>query len=254
MEELLIGTLLPGAVPIQYENVNPVWRGHVRMDQFRRQMYVKLVDPRTLAVEVICAVVGRALGLPMPRPAIVQVLPNTLPGQAQRTLFFGSEAVDNPDLKQFMKLGNSDEMFQHLKRWSKLLDAGCFDEWTGNDDRHGGNLLWGGGTNFSLIDHSHAMPWTLGSSDAAPANILLSYAADGLDRQGIEHLYTSAKTSSHPFAGVGIHQQVLDTLSAITDQSTVDGLVTFLKQRIHCLMLLISQRIGYAQASMVLRP
>ena len=78
MEEFSVGTLLPGATRITNGNINPVWRGNVQLEGFRRQMYVKFVTPRTLAVEVICALMGRALKLPIPKPAIVYVAPESL--------------------------------------------------------------------------------------------------------------------------------------------------------------------------------
>jgi hypothetical protein len=251
MDELLIGTLLPGAVAIHNENINPVWRGNVTLGEYRRQMYVKAVEPRTLAVEVICAILGRSLGLPIPRPALVQVNSGVLPGVAMPLVFFGSESVDNPDLKQWLRR-DSDTALRQLEQWAKLLDAGCFDEWTGNGDRHGGNILYGGGKNFMLIDHSEAIPRGLKAPEPAQQNTLLAYAADGKTTKQLQELYTDAKTCSHPFAGAGIQQQVLDILNSLSGQPTVDGLVAFLHQRIHSLLLLISQRIGHAQASLVL--
>lgn len=251
MEDLLIGTLLPGAVAIHNQNINPVWRGNVTLGPYRRQMYVKSVEQRTLAVEVICAVLGRALGLPIPRPALVQVNPGALPGVMRQTIYFGSESVDNPDLKQWLKR-DSDETFRQLEHWAQLLDAGCFDEWTGNADRHGGNILYGGGKNFVLIDHSEAIPRGLNPPDPASTNSLLSFAAGSKVGRQLDDLYADAKSSSHPFAAVSVQQQVLDILNSIADQPTVDSLVAFLHQRIHTLLVLISQRIGHTQAALVL--
>lgn len=252
MEDLLLGTLLPGAVEIHNQNINPVWRGNVFLGDIRRQMYVKAVEPRTLAVEVISALVGRALGLPIPRPALVQVNPEVLPSVAMPMVFFGSEAVDNPDLKQWLSR-NAEEAMRQLERWSLLLDAGCFDEWLGNGDRHGGNILYGGGNNFALIDHSEAIPRGLNAPNPAPANTLLTYASAGKTQKQLQALYGQAKASAHPFAGVSLAAEVLAILNDITGQATVDGLVAFLHQRIHSLLLLISQRIGHAQSSMVLQ-
>jgi hypothetical protein len=251
MEDLLIGALLPGAVAIHNQNINPVWRGNVTLGDIRRQMYVKAVEPRTLVVEVICALVGRALGLPIPRPALVQVNPGVLPGVANPLIFFGSESVDNPDLKQWLSR-DAEEAMSQLERWAHLIDAGCFDEWTGNGDRHGGNILYGGGNNFALIDHSEAIPRGLKIPDPATANTLLTYAANGKTGKPLQALYHSAKASTHPFGGISIKAEVLTVLHDISDPATVDGLVAFLHQRIHSLLLLISQRIGHAQTSLVL--
>lgn len=222
MDELLIGTLLPGAVPIHNQNINPVWRGNVTLGNIRRQMYVKAVEPRTLAVEVICAIIGRALGLPIPRPALVQVTSRALPQAAVPTVFFGSESIDNPDLKQWLNRDAEHAMSQ-LAKWSKLLDAGCFDEWTGNADRHGGNILYGGGNNFVLIDHSEALPRGLPVADAAAGNSLLSYAAEGKAPKAIDTLFKDAKACATPFAGASVRAEILAILRDLSGQPRSTG-------------------------------
>jgi hypothetical protein len=251
MDDLLVGTLLPGAVPIHNQNINPVWRGNVTLGGIRRQMYVKAVEPRTLTVEVICALVGRALGLPIPRPALVNVTSRSLPGTLQPMVFFGSESVDNPDLKQWLSRDQAQTLGQ-LARWAKLIDAGCFDEWIGNGDRHGGNILYGGGNNFALIDHSEAMARGLLIPEPALNNQLLTYAAAEKTPKEIDDLYSKAKACTLPFSGASVHAEALAILHDVSDQATVDSLVSFLHQRIHSLLLLISSRIGHAQESLVL--
>jgi len=251
LEQLLIGTLLPGAVPIQNKNINPVWRGNVQLDGIRRQMYVKSVVPRTLAVEVICSIIGRMIGLPIPRPAIVRVTSESLNSVTSDQVFFGSESIDNPDLKKWL---SKDEVatMKRLHNWSKLLDAGCFDEWIANADRHGGNILYGGGSNFSLIDHSEALPTGLPVSKPAPANIVLSVAAENKTAKQLQDLYGKAKTCSYPFAGTAIQTEVQNILKAVCDHTTVEDLIDFLHQRVHSLLILISQRIGYKQDHLAL--
>lgn len=252
MDELLLGSLLPGAVPIHNNNINPVWRGNVQLSDRRRTMYVKAVDSRTLAVEVICAVMGRSLGLPIPRPAIVNVTPIALPDLQAPALFFGSESVDNPDLKKWLNRDSEDTM-QALRSWSKLLDAGCFDEWLANADRHGGNILWGGGNNYSLIDHSEALPAWLPVSAAAESNSLLWAAAEGKRPKEIEQLYLKAKQGTQAYSHLSIQSEIRDILNGVSSTSTVDTLIAFLHHRIHSLLMLISRRIGYAQNNLVLQ-
>lgn len=250
-KHLLVGTLLPGATPIHNENINPVWRGNVVIGNYRRSMYVKSVDKRTLAVEVMCAVLGRALELPMPRPALVMVHPEAIQGLSQPSVFFGSESVDNPDLKQWLNK-DADSTAKQLLGWAKLLDAGCFDEWVANYDRHGGNILYGGGQNFALIDHSEALPRALKADEAAAENKLLSFSANGKKDALIEQLYGQAKTRTSGYSTAHIYKVVLDVLSASSGQHTVDELTAFLSQRTNVLLALIASRIGYKQESLEL--
>lgn len=252
MEQLLIGTLLPGAVQIQEENINPVWRGNVTMGEYRRQMYVKAVEPRTLAVEVLCSLVGRAVGLPIPRPALVRVTNRAIAEVAGPTVFFGCESVDNPDLKKWLRR-DVEETARQLSRWTHLIDAGCFDEWTGNADRHGGNLLYGGGNNFTLIDHSEAIPRGLAVATPAHANLLLGFAAADKNQAQITALYERAKARAQPFAGAAVEAEAQAILETVTGRETVEELMAFLHQRIHSLLLLISARIGHAQQPLVLQ-
>ena len=252
MDELLIGTLLPGAVQIQEENINPVWRGNVTLGEYRRQMYVKAVEPRTLAVEVLCSLVGRAVGLPIPRPALVNVTHRALREVTTPAVFFGCESVDNPDLKKWLRR-DTEETARQLSRWTHLIDAGCFDEWTGNPDRHGGNLLYGGGNNFTLIDHSEAIPRGLLVANPARANLLLQFAAADKNRAQITDLYERAKVRSEPFSSVSVAGEAQAILATLTGRETVAELIAFLHQRIHSLLLLISARIGHAQQPLVLQ-
>lgn len=251
MDELLIGTVLPGAIAIHNENINPVWRANVVVDTGRQKMYVKQVCSRTLAVEVICAVVGRAIGLPIPRPALVQVRPGVLEGINQTAVLFGSQSVDNPDLKQWLRRGE-DMALSELMGWAKFIDAGCFDEWTANADRHGGNILYGGGKNFVLIDHSEALPNGLAHSAPAATNKLLVFASAQKTPKQLHELYQKARFCSHPFGKVSVHAHVQATLEAVAGKATTSTLVQFLEQRIQSLMMLISNRIGYAQPPLVL--
>ncbi len=251
MEQLLLGTLLPGAVEIHNENVNEVWRGNVQLDGIRRTMYVKAVEPRTLAVEVVCSIVGRAIGLPIPRPALVQVTNVAFSHLSSPRVFFGSESVDNPDLKKWLSV-DSETTQAMLDGWSKLIDAGCFDEWIANCDRHGGNILYGGGSNFSLIDHSEALPLGLPVNQAVEKNIVLGFAASGKSNKQIQELYGKAVACTHPFSGVSIQAEVQEILGGVSGRQTVDSLINFLQQRIHSLLMLISQRIGYKQDHLAL--
>lgn len=251
MDELLIGSLLPGATSIHRQNINPVWRGNVQLTGIRRNMYVKRVDPRTLAVEVICAVVGRAIGLPIPRPALVMVTRRAMPELPHDTVFFGSESVANPDLKHWMERDVEGAIIS-LAKWSKLLDAGCFDEWVANADRHGGNLLYGGGSDFALVDHSEALPYGLSHPDPALANNLLLLAAEKKSAKQLEDLFNKAKKATQHYGDAQVHDSIRGILTGVCDHKTVDSLLAFLHQRIESLLMLISSRIGYGQHSLVL--
>ena len=207
-------------------------------------MYIKQVDERTLAVEVMCAILGRSLGLPMPRPALVMVHPETITTFKKPTVLFGSENIDYPDLKQWLNR-DAESTTQNLLGWAKLLDAGCFDEWVANADRHGGNILYGGGGNFALIDHSEAMPSNLKANEPAHDNLLLRFNANSKKNALSGQLYNQAKASTSDYSQAHVYKTVLDVLTDLSGKQTVSELTAFLSKRTHDLLALIARRIGH---------
>lgn len=246
---LLIGTLQPGATSIFRKNINPVWRGHVWLaDDRRTSMFVKRIDRRTVAVEVICALLAGALGLPCPRPALVMVHAGTLGDDQEEGVFFGSETVSSPDLRQFVDAGNH-EVITRLMEWSKAAPAGCFDEWIGNEDRHAGNILYGGPSVFTLIDHSEAIPARMPSSAPNSRNRILNGLAQ---QQHSDLLYQSAKAHTQGYSLDGIDAAAIDLLEAHAGSATVQELVGFLQSRIQHLLPLVAHQIGLSQHSLAL--
>lgn len=155
------GRLLRGAVPVNNENVNPVWRGNIVLDDGGRAVaFVKMLSKRDLAVECLCAVIGREFGLPIPRPFLVTVQPDTLKGITliKEEVLFGSERSASPDLAEHLSDETGIEVMAELYRWRKSFDLGIFDDWMANPDRHPRNLLYDGESKFTPIDHSHAIP------------------------------------------------------------------------------------------------
>lgn len=173
MEQVQVGLMLPGAIPFSdSSNINPTFKAHVQTHEDVIQAYVKLIPPREIYVECVCAVVGRFLGLPIPKPLIVKVDHEALiniPG-GEYKLAFGSEDSVYPSLK---RRGLNDELFKKLDNFKKTLDVGVFDEWIANPDRHGGNILFDGSDNFTFIDHGLSISREISSDSPAYQNIIV---------------------------------------------------------------------------------
>lgn len=165
MEAILLGVVLTKVPLTGRDNINQTWKADIRSEEGDFQAIVKDIPERELVVECLCAVLGRRLGLPIPRPMLVE--------DAELGILFGSEELSHPDLKRAEL--STYLMTILLSDWPRLPLATVFDEWIANPDRHGGNLLWDGNGEFWLIDHGLAL------ADALPPeqklkNYLLDFA------------------------------------------------------------------------------
>ncbi|MGI2030246.1 HipA family kinase [Endozoicomonas acroporae] len=157
MEQVEVGVMLPGATVFDDENLNLTYKAHVRTHRETTVAYVKLIPLREIYVECVCAVVGRYLGLPIPKPIIVSVDSTYLEGikDGQYKLAFGAEDATYPSFKR--RTRDDEEAYVRLEQFKKTLDVGVFDEWIGNYDRNSGNILYDGSNDFVFIDHGVAL-------------------------------------------------------------------------------------------------
>lgn len=148
METVLLGELLR-RLPMEEgtQGINTSWRGIARTEEGDLPVIAKHLPPREIAVECVCALLGRDLRLPIPRPLIVRDVD---------ILLFASERLPHPDLRHALTPAMT--LMQALANWPKLPAACAFDEWIANADRHAGNLLTDSQGEFWLIDHGLAIP------------------------------------------------------------------------------------------------
>lgn len=165
---------LVGRVIEVYPNQNqqggtyPCWLASVQVEDNVITAYIKRLPPRLLLVELVCACLGRSVGLPIPCPIIADW---------QGIQVFGSQALDHRDLRVWLRIQDLKvEILKQFEKWCHLPGAVVFDEWVANRDRNQGNLLTDGEGNFWLIDHERAIPEGLLPSDPSPANWLAQFA------------------------------------------------------------------------------
>lgn len=163
-----LATLLPGARLVTgQQNVEETWKAEVYAETGPTIAYVKMLEPQQVISEVVCSLVGSALGLNIPKPFLVYVERNNLPQSKkwntseERRISFGSEDARHPSFRQWIQ-ANGNAVFRALVSWNGFAQTAWLDEWIANDDRNVGNLLFDG-NDFWLIDHSHALTgpqWT----------------------------------------------------------------------------------------------
>lgn len=253
MRAIEAGNLLPGAIKINNGNRQDVWRGVIQMSSGKKiTAFVKHIPPRALAVEMIAALLGRSLELPIPRPILVNVLPIHLPSAKikEKTIFFGSARVDQPDLAQWLSDEESEEVMDRLRKWKHAIDAGCFDEWLANEDRHSKNILFDGKKDFVLIDHSHAIPESLLCSEASNRNTILEVIAQDktlVELNGIRKAAKQRMTHKYhknqplPILLNSLAEEMKDYLKFAPD------LIKFLNDRLPYVETLVARRLGSTQ-------
>lgn len=138
--------------------VNDIWTGYVvTTDHKMVKAYVKKIqNMNELYKEILCSLLGRAIGVSTPEPLIIKVdsdhpdIPNI-----NNQYFFGTKDCESASFSRFMK--NNKVNIDYLLTYENLHEIIVFDELIANSDRHPGNILFYG-VKFDFIDHGEAFP------------------------------------------------------------------------------------------------
>ena len=185
-------TVLPGAVRFSFnDNVNPTYRGRIVVaDDEVRMGFIKDLDAKQLANELLAATLAREAGLPVPEPFLGLVsngdlpiahAPPTTDGNAHYV--FVSVDVETPALWQQYDPADVtayEEACHRLSKWPLVGKFYGFDSWVANIDRHQGNILFSS-SDIYLIDHGHVFSgpkWS--NSTLIPAQIYTNKIKDWL--------------------------------------------------------------------------
>lgn len=182
-----------------------IWR--VNLVGSPRPAWVKLHDDaRHTIADLVAAQVGRAIGMPIPKPYLAKVDLLRVPegsawrGQHGLRLFFASQhaGVRSRSFARILR-GNDETMLRAIQSWAGFTATMIFDEWIANDDRNNGNMLYDPHNDgFWLIDHGRALTgdhwplWGLDDPTLETGNMLVdglrnSSMLTKLDTDGIAH-------------------------------------------------------------------
>jgi len=253
-EPVQLARLHDDAEPISEANINQTWRATLSTHSGETSAIVKWIPRREIIVEAICSIVGRAHGLPIPKPFLVLATPDTLPNAPwadgdSSALLFGAEVLDHPTLRRRVKNDGS-AMERAVLAWKNLAYAGSFDEWIANDDRHASNLLYDG-DEFWLIDHGRALPAGL-AIDGQTANVLFDTAA-GASKAVRTELLAGAQVSVERYADHCPHATALADLvyaERLGHTALVESLIEFLERRVPHIPELVAKRLGLIDYSL----
>lgn len=253
MESVEIGVMLPGARRFTNENINPTWKAHVKTHTGVLVAYVKRIPPRKIYIECVCALLGRLLDLPIPKPIIVKVTAENFSDipEDKFALAFGSEDVGYPSFRRYIQ---NEEAWNKLKEFSKTADIGLFDEWIANWDRNIGNFLYDGSKNFSFIDHENALDPQLKVDEAARDNQILSVIFAVQSEFEKHKLIRNAQASFIPQYGeipLSLLSEKAHAGSYLTDEEIL-SVINFLGKRIEHLDMLFSKRLSIKQQKLAI--
>ena len=261
LQPIELATLLPsypGPQLVAGQGVEETWKAEVYAESGPTIAYVKMLEPQQLISEVVCALIGAALGLNMPKPFLVHVdranLSQSRKWQTdeQLRICFGSEDQKHPSLRRYL-IGPSSlpaPVVNALLNWASYKHTAWFDEWTANMDRHIGNILYDG-SEFWLIDHSHALT----GPKWVPADLIPEKQVDNrfLNPTYVSKMSSSDKDKWKDMAGVESlrYQSVaLDSLEEsgmLADYSSLEqrtAVVHFLAKRAENFVHLACDRLG----------
>jgi hypothetical protein len=237
---------------IEAGNKCSVWKAQVKTSSGRLVVaFIKHLPPRELFIECITAQLGREIGISIPRPLLVQIFPAHLPelNLKESTIIFGSQDASYPSIQQFTC---TEKALDELRRWPDLLKAGCFDEWIANPDRHHGNILYSGNSQFSLIDHSHAIPRNLQPNEPNTKNTLLEILAPTIQDDLKNHKTMKAARSyaSSFLSTMNSDWESLTSASTYIANDKASKIIDFLNSRLPALSALIGSHLHTKQGDL----
>lgn len=248
MENIETGTLLPGAEPFSDCNINQTWKGHVKTSTDTVVVYAKLIEVREICIEAFCAILGRHLGIPIPKPYLILADSNSLPiiPKGQQALMFGSEDADFPSFRRY---ANCEEAFIRLQNFKSTLDVGVFDEWIANHDRNIGNILYDGGNKFLFIDHGLAIPSNMNPLlPASDNNIIRALFSIKSEFEKLRTMKTTIQDITPTYNSLNLNEIMSKTYSEkFLNKNEITHVLDFLTNRLSVINSLIRCRLGIAQ-------
>lgn len=258
------GYLLPGAELLRGEESGffETYKGVIETADGKIRAYVKLLPQKALANELVCAVLGKAAGLPVPEGYLVEVSlddyrdsPFLTSQKLARAIAFASADLNSPSLARQFGADDEEAFNSLLANWKRWEEALLFDEWVANADRHPGNFLVKGPDDVWLIDHSHAFRgpnWYVMDlvPDARTTNLIAHYAAKTLNLPERRQLLDTMDHLSAEYERLAVSQLVDESrASHFLSDSDVNAMRIFLAERVKALPVLVSKHVGIPRFS-----
>lgn len=215
--------------------------------------FAKKLNDTDFLVELLTALIGIEIGLPIPEPVIAIT-------EDGKDAWFASVDVKHPDLTRRLNLSNGQivddahntALLSTLADWPCICDAIGFDEWIANGDRNTGNILYDGRQQFYLIDHNLSM--RLPFAPNAPINnqllaIKLRFTGDEIGRQRLKNQLSLLARELPMQLPRQAADRILDTANNL-DDAQLTSMVDFLEKRLAHLTAITHSKIHTRQQSL----
>lgn len=246
-----LATLLPGSNLIELGH-SEIWKGHiVTSNGSICPAYTKLVDERTLSIELICALIGRELSLPIPQPYLVRVPTQTISSVTSETIAFALEEVSYPSISTTIR---EDKFIKEkVLKWEHIIQCAAFDTWIGNSDRIPHNLLYDGKYSFQMIDHGDALPSFM-SAETSTQNKLMQYLKEEnnteFSRQSVLKTLLQEAEKFHNVDLADIHRRIVKSNGEIPSE-TVEKILNILHSRLNYLSDIFKTQLDIKQRDFI---
>jgi len=219
--------------------------------RYELMAYAKQLADLDFLAEIVTALIGREIGLPIPEPVIAT---------DGHGYWFASVDIKYPDLGRSLAINDNRlldtpgnrAVLQKLADWAEINTAIGFDEWIANGDRNLGNILFDSKGDFYLIDHNLAMRLPFAPDSPihnSLLNIKLMFTDDELGKQRIKHRIEALINTIDP----SLPGEIVNRLRAQHrqwDGEILNSMVDFLNQRLQYLTAITHQKIPTRQQSL----
>lgn len=251
IEPPIIGVVAGG----EESHIPGVWnaRAHYGEGQTGR-FIVRQLDARGIVVEIICAVIGRAHDLPIPRPALLQCEAGDLPNLDNRFngWLYGSLSSDLHSVEQVT--AEPGIIKNRLSRWRRAPDGAAFDTWIANEKRTEKPIILADNSDtVGLIAHEEALP-DGAEPECSSKNQLMKLITDGLHDFTLKRKQqdTINSTKAYPDTNWDSFSSLNGIVSTLQYQPGLSDLTAFLESRIDFLPKLIAEQCNARQKEMKL--
>lgn len=255
---MLLGRVLGDVEPLSKKSWNAVYRGDVLLDDDKiYRGFIKDLDERQLANELLAAVLGKGLGVSVPRSALVAVSKNAsdkfskIPhSNGDDFVAFCSVDVGGATVAQVFSSSAPTALPKQIKDSPGMGWMYGFDTWVANVDRHMDNIIVSGRGAPYLIDHGHCFSgpnWSSGDLNATNAytNRLAHWLTPRLSEAEIDAAMSDVAHLVSKMASTDVQQAVSDALSEqFFGANDSDAVVGFLEARVEQVTSLSAKALG----------
>lgn len=229
---------------------HPLFYGLVRFPGGHQyHAYVKLLPPKQMYAEVLSALVGQYLGLPIPYTSVVVARGSQVGVNTPKVICLAS--VDTA-AKPIARIVRPDEVSHVLNTWSSKRVSVVFDELIANADRNLRNVLLGADGKLWLIDHEEALGESLRAPHRAICNHLLERLIQDVSEFEKRRSAQMINAEALPLNDCDFHAHAASALPGPCQVSAehVREVVAFLQDRVHHIPNLITGGMSLRQGTL----